>query len=177
MIFSNNMEDSEALSTLALVRRAGIAVVTATKEEDLLVRTAFGTEVYADFYLKTLDLNQFDFLLIPGGKYVNEVIRDDIEIGDAINHFYEKKQLIGAICAAPAFLIKEHILDGKRFTAFPGTERNASESVYEKTLKVVVDSNIITARSAGAVIDFSYEIVKKIKGNDAAKALLEEILY
>ena len=42
IIFSNGMEDNEALSTLSLLRRADMHIDSVTKEDNLFVETAFG---------------------------------------------------------------------------------------------------------------------------------------
>ena len=42
-------------------------------------------------------------------------------------------------------------------------------------MPVIVDENLITARSAAASIDFAYEIIRKLVGNDALLALKRRI--
>lgn len=177
IVFSNNMEDSEALSTLALLRRAGLIVESATLNDDLHVKTAYGIWVHSDHNLLELDLNKYDFLIVPGGSYVSEVIDKDIEIKKTIKTFYDNKKVIAAICAAPRFLGRLGILDDRNFTAFPGSEKDALKGNYKKEQKAVVDGLIITGRSAGAVVEFSYEIVKKMKNENEALKLLTNIIY
>lgn len=41
----------------------------------------------------------------------------------------------------------------------------------------VTDGNFITGRSAAAVIDFAFEIVKKVKGEEFANMIKESIYY
>jgi 4-methyl-5(b-hydroxyethyl)-thiazole monophosphate biosynthesis len=177
MIFSNGMEDNEALSTVALLRRAGIQVDSATMEKNRLVQTSYGQNVIADWSLDHVDFNEYDFLLIPGGRYVASVIDKDVKIKETIMKFYEAKKLIGAICAGPRFLGQLGLLDHLQYTAFPGSEKDAPKGLYMANQKAVTTDQIITARSAGAVIDFVYALVSKLKGEQAAKQLLEQIIY
>lgn len=177
MIFSNHMEDNEALSTLALLRRAGVDVDTVTNNETLLVKTAFGIHVQADYLLSKTDLNNYDFLIIPGGRYVAEIIDDADYIYQLIQGFKDLDRDIYAICAAPRFLGRLGILDGVAYTAFPGSEQDVKKGDYFGDQKVVVTPKIITARSAGAVVDFVYEIVRKNKGEASAKSLIDSIMY
>ena len=177
IIFSNGMEDNEALSTVALLRRAGIQIESATMEKYRMVRTAFGQNVTADWTLSHVDVNEFDFLIIPGGGYVARVIDTDVVIKDTIMKFFEAKKLIGAICAAPQFLGRLGLLDNLEYTAFPGSEKEAPKGHYMGNQKAISTNQIITARSAGAVIDFVYQLVSRIKDEKAAKKLLEQIIY
>ena len=82
-----------------------------------------------------------------------------------------------AICAAPRFLGRLGLLDNLSFTAFPGTEEDAKLGHYMLSEKVVVTPKIITARSAGAVIDFVYQIIKKNQGEGVSKSLINNIMY
>ncbi len=177
MIYSNGMEDSEALSTRALLKRAGIDVITATINKDLKVKTAFDQVVLADLDLKHINALEFDFLIIPGGGYITRVIDEDTWIKKTILDFYNQDKLIGAICAAPRFLGRLGLLDGMDYTAFPGSEKEALNGNYLINQKVVVTPRFITARSAGAIIEFVYSLVSKIKSEKDAKALLENIIY
>lgn len=177
IIFSNGMEDNEALSTVALLRRAGIRVDSATMEKNRFVQTSFEQNVIADWSLDHVDFDDYDFLLIPGGKYVAQVIDKDVHIKNAIMKFYQAKKLIGAICAGPRFLGQLGLLDNLQYTAFPGSEKDAPKGLYMVNQKAVTTEQIITARSAGAVIDFVYALVSKLKDEQAAKRLLEQIIY
>ena len=42
---------------------------------------------------------------------------------------------------------------------------------------VVVDGNLITAKSAAASIDFAYAIIAKLAGNDTLNKVKENIFY
>lgn len=176
IIFSHGMEDNEALSTLALLRRAKIDIDSATFETDLRVKTAYGIWIEADKDLNGLDLSSYDFLIIPGGPYVGKVIAKDTQIKSVVQAFEKKQKLIGAICAGPRFLGQLGILNEKVFTAFPGSEIDAPKGRYLEEERAITDGQIITARSAGTVIDFVYHLVSKIKDETAAKQLLESIL-
>lgn len=177
IIFSNHMEDNEALSTLALLRRAGMDIDTVTNNETLMVETAFGISVQADLLLTHIDVSLYDFLIIPGGRYVAETIDNADYMYQLITDFKNQDKDIYAICAAPRFLGRLGILDGVAYTAFPGSEQDVKNGHYLGEQKVVVTPKIITARSAGAVVDFVYEIVRKNKGEASAKSLIESIMY
>lgn len=177
LILSHHMEDGEALSTRALLIRAGLEVVTITFENTLDIVTAFGLKVKADHFAKDVNYDEFDFLIIPGGGYVARVVDKDTKIKEIAKHFNSKDKLIAAICAGPRFLGQAGLLNGKSYTAYRGSEIDMPKGIYLPSYKAIRDHNIVTARGAGAVYEFAYEIVKYLLGEEKAQALLNSILF
>lgn len=177
LVLSHDVEDVEALATRALLRRAGLDVVTVTFESTLDIRTSFGLTVKADRFAFDVHLDDYDFVIIPGGRYVAQVIDKDQHIQPLVRLFHEQQKLVAAICAGPRFLGRAGLLDGKSFTAFPGSEKDMPKGHYQPDRKTLTDGNIITARGAGVVYDFVYEIVQYLLGTDKADALLAEIRH
>ena len=177
LVLSHDNEDLEAIGTRALLVRAGFDVTSGTYEDTLNLTLAHGTRVEADAHIENLDLNAFDFLIIPGGKYVKNTVDEDTKIKALAKHFHEGGRVLTAICAGPRFLGQAGLLEGKTYTAFTGAEVDMPGATLKRDKKAVRDGNIITARGAGAVYDFAYEITKHFKGEKAADTLLDEILY
>lgn len=177
MIFSNDMEDLEALGTRALLVRSGLTVHAATFEDTLDIKAAYGTRVKADYFIKDINPLDYDFLVIPGGKYVALTIDDNDAIINLTKSFYEHHKMIAAICAGPRFLGRAGLLDKVPFTAYTGSEIDMPKGIYHPELKVLTHEGIITARGAGAVYEFAYEIIKYILGKEKAKHILNQILY
>lgn len=177
IVLSHDNEDLEALGTRALLVRAGFDMTAGTYEDTLNLTLAHGTRVEADAHIENLDLNTYDFLVIPGGKYVKNTVDDDTKIKALVKHFHEGGRLIAAICAGPRFLGQAGIMEGKTYTAFTGAEVDLPDATLKREEKTVRDGNIITARGAGAVYEFAYEITRFYHGDDAADKLLDSILY
>jgi len=177
LVLSHNVEDGEALTTRALLIRAGLNVKTITFQETLEVKTSYGLTVIADTFGDLIDSSDYDFLVIPGGRYVSQIVNNDTKIKGLARKFHDDNKLIAAICAGPRFLGQAKILDGYKFTAYPGSETDMPNGYYQPQLKSLRDRNIITARSAGSVVEFAYEIVSYFLGEDEANSLLKNILY
>ncbi len=177
ILFSNGMEDNEALGTIAYLRRSGVSIESVSLEEGIHVLTQYQQTVHADMNYTNVSLDDYDFLVIPGGGYVKRVIDQDIRINSIIKDFHQEGKLIAAICAGPRFLGRLGLLDGLDYTCFPGSEIDMPKGNYLRLSKVVSTHQIITARSAGAVVEFAAEIVKKIQGFVEAKSLIDNILY
>jgi 4-methyl-5(b-hydroxyethyl)-thiazole monophosphate biosynthesis len=85
-------------------------------------------------------------------------------------------KLTAAICAAPAvFLAPLGLLQGKRFTCYPGKEKEVSGGIWQ-TDKVVVDRNLVTSRGAGTAALFALALIDFLAGKDKAQAVGEAVL-
>ena len=73
-----------------------------------------------------------------------------------------------AICAAPSILGKLHLLNGRNYTCFPGFE--CEEGHYQGKEGVVIDENLITARSMAFSIPFGEAIAEKEVGKETLES-------
>ena len=101
MILANGFEDVEALATLDVLRRSKLNVTLVSVNNTLEVTTQSNIVVKAEKLFNELDINEFDFLIIPGGRAVFQVLDKMNEIDNLINHFANNNKLVCAICAAP----------------------------------------------------------------------------
>ncbi|MFW5913500.1 MAG: DJ-1/PfpI family protein [Bacillota bacterium] len=177
IVLSHDNEDVEALGTRALLVRAGFDMTAGTFEDTLDLKLAYGTRVRADAFIDDLDLDTFDFVVIPGGKYVKNTVDDDTQIKELLKKFDDQGKMIAAICAGPRFLGQIGLLDNKTFTAFRGNEFDMPKGTYRPERKAMRDGTIITGRGAGAIYEFASEITRYYKGDEAARALLENIMH
>ncbi len=177
LLLHHGCEDVEALATRGLLKRSGLDIDTATFEDTLEIKTSFGLRVKSDAFAKDLSSDDYDFLVIPGGPYVARNVDEDTEIKALATDFTEQGKLVAAICAGPRFLGQAGLLDGKTYTAFTGSDKDAPKGHYHPEKKAITDGSLITARGAGAVYEFAYHIVAYLKGDDAADELLESILH
>lgn len=175
IIFHNNMEDAESIATNALLRRAGFKMTSVAKVNKA-VKLAYDHTVLADKTFEEIDPNDYDFLVIPGGYYVADVIEDANWIYDLIKKFNNKQKLIASICAAPMFLGKLNLLEGIEFTVFPSCEAGISGE-YLPEEKVVTRRNIITGRSVGAIFEFVYEIILYLENKEKADNFYKAVYY
>ncbi|MFA6801301.1 MAG: DJ-1/PfpI family protein [Acholeplasmataceae bacterium] len=177
IVFSNDMEDVEALATRALLIRTGYHMDSITFQSSKDIITAFGLHIKADYLKDEINHHNYDFLVIPGGKYVAYNVDKDQMIKSLAKTFNSENKVVCAICAGPRFLGQAELLNNVKFTAFTGSEIDAPLGKYLPKSKVIVDQKIITARGAGAVYEFVYEIVTYFSGKNHADQLLEQILY
>ena len=99
----------------------------------------------------------------------------DKTVNELIIYFITNKKL-AAICAAPSLIGELGLLKGKKYTCYPGFNSEKYEGTYLNQY-YVTDGNLYTARSLAASIEFGLLLVAALKGEQAKKELMEEIVY
>lgn len=169
-LLTDGFEELEAVAPVDLLRRAGVEVVVASMG-DLEVTGRNGIRLTADARFEDLDAGSFDLLLLPGGPGVARM-RADGRAAECAKQFVTSGKPVAAICAAPLILMDAGILEGKRFTAFPGVRAELGGGLDER---VVEDGLLITSRAAGTALDFAFAVVARLCGEEKARAIAAEI--
>lgn len=171
IILENGFEDTEALATYDVLKRGGISLVSASLN-DKIVLTQCGHNIEVNTTLKDLKNpeDEFDFLVIPGGKAVMNILTYSKEIDDLIDGFIRKNKLIASICAAPSLIGKRGYFEGLEYTCFPGCDENIKLGTRGKD-GVIISGNFITATSMYYSVEFGLTIIEKLYGLDARNKL------
>ncbi len=176
ILLADHFEDVEALITIDILRRAKIDIELISIKNDLKLTTQSNVIIIADKLYTDIDINNYDFLIIPGGKAVFETHLNSEITKKVIEHFNNNNQLIATICAAPSILGKYGLLKNKEYVCFPSCEEGI-DGILLQNEKVVVSNNLITSKAAGTTFLFAYEIVKYLRGEEVAKKVLNSVYY
>jgi len=176
VILASGCEEVEAITPIDYLRRAGVEVTVAglgTRE----IVGGHGIEITSDAVLDDIDDEDFDCVVIPGGGDGSKAIAADTTAVAFIKRQATKGRLIAAICAAPAVVLGQAcgLLSGRRFTCYPGLEKQVPEGRFEDA-RVVDDGDLITARAAGCAGEFAVAIVRALQGGIKANELKESVL-
>jgi 4-methyl-5(b-hydroxyethyl)-thiazole monophosphate biosynthesis len=172
LIVADGFQDTEALSTRDVLRRSRIMVDIATINPNLEVTAQTGLVIKANLFLKDAKADDYDFVVIPGGKTgVDNLNRDSLP-EKIIAEFAKKKKLIAAICAGPT-VVKNY--PKVKFTCYPGMEGGVIGGIYVSDRPVVTDSHFITARTLAYSIDFALAIIEYLQGRDQRNAVYKNI--
>jgi len=176
VILANGFEEVEAVTPIDYLRRAGIEVVVAGLGGREIVG-GHGMEFTADAVLDDIDTDDFDCVVVPGGGGGSKAIAADQTAVKLIQRQAGKGRLVAAICAAPALVLGQAcgILDGRRFTCYPGMENLVPTGRFEGS-RVVVEGNIITARAAGCAGEFAVSIIHALVGEAKAAEVAASVL-
>jgi 4-methyl-5(b-hydroxyethyl)-thiazole monophosphate biosynthesis len=165
VVLFKDFEEIEAVTSVDILRRAGIEVTMAAVGDTELVIGAHGIGVVANGPLKAFAEADFDALLIPGGAGVFP-LRKDEKLQQLIMSFSRGQKLIAAICAAPILLEDMKLLKGRKYTAHQCTHGELSELPQKKP--VVEDGNLITAHGPRAAIEFALAVAGRLHGKSVA---------
>ena len=173
VFFAEGFEEIEALAPVDVLRRGGIEVKT-VGVTGKTVTGAHGIAVSTDMTVDQITLEGLEGIVLPGGMPGTLNLEANERLCELVHHADLKQLLIGAICAAPSVLGHLGVLNGKRATCFPGFEKElAGATVCDG--QVVCDGNIITAKGAGAALDFAFALLcfltDKQTADDMSKAM------
>ncbi len=171
IVLENGFEDNEALTTYDVLKRAGINIDSCSIYNNEII-TQSGHEIKSKYLYKDIKncLDKYDFLVLPGGRAVMQVLDKANEINDLVDYFYTNNKLICAICAAPLLIGKRGYFKDLKYTCFPGCDKTII-SGKKGSDGVVYDGNFITATSMYYTIDFALKIVEVVLGKDKAKTV------
>ncbi len=172
-VMSDGFEELEAVGTIALLRRAGITVdVCALHGDQACGRFQICISDLMPF--EDADKTDYDALFLPGGPHY-ATLQADETVKQTIMTFAKQNKLICAICAAPTILGKMGLLKDKHYTCF--TSMNEDFGGTYVNAYTAQDGNIITGRSAAAVIDFAFVIIESLLGKEKADEVKKSIYY
>ena len=175
VILGAGFEEAEAIIPCDLLRRAGLDVKFAGIGA-LSVTGSHGITVTADCIVEDTDLTRADMIVLPGGLGGVTSIRKSRETIQAVRQMYNEGKYVAAICAAPTVLASLGITDGKRAVCYPGMEAEMGSARMQPG-SAVTDGTVITGRSAGTAFDFALELIRVLRGEDAAQKVASGIVY
>lgn len=177
IVYTQGTEDIESTAVLDILKRGGVDVVTASVNADgsRLVNLAHGTTVLCQQNIEDVSDN-FDLIVVPGGPGTKTYSGCN-KLIDMLKAQKEKKGLIGAICAAPGFILYSCgiLKNTEKASTYPGCECGAKFS--DKPVSVNSEENIITGRGPNYAIPFALELLKALEGEAKAKEVADGILY
>lgn len=157
-------EEIEAVTIIDLLRRAGINVVSASLDGQL-IRASHGTHLLADTNLDDALQQDFDMVVLPGGQPGTDNLNSDPRISELLKKMANSGKFTAAICAAPSVLAKAGLLNGKQATGYPGVLENMQlQDVILKDQAVVRDGLVLTSRGPGTAMDFALELIETLVG-------------
>lgn len=175
LLLADGFEESEAIITIDLLRRSKIQIDLVSVMTQKEVISAHKLLIKTDFLLSQIHYQDYDFLVLPGGEAVFNVLKDLLVVEEIIRFFMLKQRLVAAICAAPILLGQYQFLKGKKYVCFKGCEQSEFAGFFQKDANVVKDQNLITAKSMYYTIDFALTIIETLLGQKHAVEVKKQI--
>ncbi|HER33853.1 MAG: DJ-1/PfpI family protein [Halothiobacillaceae bacterium] len=172
ILLAPGFEDLEAISTIDILRRAGVEVQVLSLHGHKVTGSR-GTTVMTDSNLGLFDeFVEFDAIVLPGGQPGADNLAADPRVLERLRKQSAAGRWIAAVCAAPKVLAVADLLKGRRITHFPGAlDEEQSRGVEIRDEAVVVDGNLVTGRGPGVAIDFALALVEQLEGRETREAV------
>lgn len=169
-------EELEAVTIIDVLRRGGMNVLAAGTHSGT-IKASRGVQLVADILLQdAIKTDEYDLLVIPGGMEGTRTLLDNAPFMAFVQRLADKQRWIAAICAAPLILAKAGLLDGRRFTAYPGV---VNASTYKNSTctgaAIERDGHILTSRGPGTALDFALYLLETVVGAEQ-RTLVEKQL-
>jgi 4-methyl-5(b-hydroxyethyl)-thiazole monophosphate biosynthesis len=178
IFLANGFEETEALTTVDILRRGNVDVKTVSIHFDKYVTGSHKISVIADMSYGEFKENVIldgtdsdDVIIFPGGMPGTKRLAENSEIINFMRLHYAEGGTVAAICAAPGLVVSQlPSLEGKKFTCFDGYEDApiARGGIFEKK-PAVSDGNLITGRGAGFSVQFALAVLEHLKGKETAE--------
>ncbi|MEI2266555.1 protein deglycase YajL [Erwinia sp. CGal63] len=173
-------EETEAVTTIDLLVRAGIAVTTASVTDDCgkEIVCSRGVRLLTDATLVEVADNDFDAIVLPGGLKGAEAFRDSPLLVETVRQFHQSGRIVAAICAAAGTVLVPHnLFPVGNMTGFPGLKETIPENQWMDK-RVVWDRrvNLLTSQAPGTSIDFALKLIDLLVGKEKAHEVAQQLV-
>lgn len=171
-------EELEAVTIIDLLVRAGVKVVTASLDEELVINASRGVQLIAQQTLSEVLGQKFDMVVLPGGLPGADYLNADPRIKQLLQDTVAHGGVSAAICAAPKVLVTASLLDNKNATSYPGViDVNPAPGMNYVDDPVIEDGQIITSRGPGTAMAFALTLIERLKGPEVRAEVAKGLLY
>ncbi|MBW8781388.1 MAG: type 1 glutamine amidotransferase [Verrucomicrobia bacterium] len=166
ILVADGFEDSELRSPRAALDEHGATTVIVSPNTDSVkgwTGEGFGESIPVDCELGTVDSEDFDALLLPGGVLNPDKLRLHPEAVEFVRGFFEDGKPVAAICHGPQLLIEADVVTDRRMTSYPSVRRdllNAGADWVDEP--VVVDQGLVTSRTPADLPEFNRKMIEEI---------------
>jgi protease I len=122
-----------------------------------------GKAFAVDLLLSAADPKEFDALVLPGGVFNPDTLRQDPDALKFVKSFFEEGKPVAAICHGPWTLIDAGVVKGRTLTSYPSLRSdllNAGAKWLDQ--EVVVDQGLVTSRKPADLPAFNRKLVEEI---------------
>jgi protease I len=161
----SGFRDEELVVPREKLRKAGVEITIAGLIMDESIGM-LGAKVKPDILLKDTNIDEYDALVLPGGKGSREYLIDNAEVLAYVKAAYEREKIVAAICSSCMIPAKAGILKGRTATCFTRPEDieflKKSGAHYPGT-GIAQDGNVITATGPTDSEKFADTIIEALK--------------
>ncbi|MCG3200778.1 MAG: putative cysteine protease YraA [Gammaproteobacteria bacterium] len=162
VLTADQFEDSELLVPYEGLRQEGLDVDIVAAAAGR-IRGKHGHEVDAGVAADDVNPDDYDLLIIPGGRAPEELCRHPAA-ARIIDAFFTRHKPVAAICHGPLLLAQPHMIAGRTVTGHRSlADRLRAAGAHYEDRDVVVDGNLITSRVPADLPVFMREVINLVR--------------
>lgn len=151
ILAENDFEDLELFYPYHRLKEEGIEVKVASSQKEL--KGKHGYPLKADMHYDDANPDEFDVLVIPGGKSP-ERVRLQSKAVEITKHFFAKGKPVAIICHGVQVLISAGVVKGRKIACWYGVKDDLIAAGGEFVDGVAVDGNLVSARHPGDLAEW-----------------------
>jgi len=162
ILTADDFEDLECFYPIYRLKEEGFEVKVASPEKKEITGK-HGYKLVADMSIDEVKPEEYDVLILPGGRAPEKVRLVDNALKIA-KHFFEENKPVAAICHGIQTLISANLVSGKTATCWKGIRDDLiSAGATYQDREVVVDGNLVTSRQPSDLPKFMKGLLSLIK--------------
>jgi protease I len=173
ILATDGFEQSELEKPREALIKAGARTLVVSPEEEEITgwdTDDWGDPVDVDQQLSSVNPDDFDALLLPGGVQNPDTLRTLPEAVQFVRAFFEAGKPVAAICHGPQLLIEAGVVKNRKVTSFPSIKtdlQNAGATWVDEV--VVVDRGLVTSRKPADIPRFNEKMIEEFAEGRHAK--------
>ena len=160
ILAENDFEDLELFYPYYRLKEEGMEVTVASSQNEL--RGKRGYTIHSDIRYDDVISEEFDILVIPGGKSP-EKVRLQSKAVEIVKHFFAEQKPVAIICHGVQVLISAGVVRGRKIACWYGVKDDLIAAGGEFVDGVAVDGNIVSARHPGDLAEWMREFLKLLR--------------
>ncbi len=160
ILAENDFEDLELFYPYHRLKEEGIEVRVASSQKEL--RGKHGYPLKVDMHYEDVNSQEFDILIIPGGKSPERVRLQDRAV-EITRHFFAESKPVAIICHGVQVLISAGVVKGRRIACWYGVKDDLIAAGGEFVDGVSVDENLVSARHPGDLAEWMKRFISLLK--------------
>ncbi len=188
VLLAEGFEEMEVVLPIDLLRRAGINVDIISMNDSLLVRGSRNIVLEANLLADNitdeyLTQHQIHAVYCPGGMEGSKNLAKHAFTKKVLQKVLEDGGFVASICAACIIVLGSlGLIQGKRFTCYPGMEKlkqhaHEFDASLHTTDEVVHDGNIITSQGPGTAHLLACKLIELLVDKATSEKVRTEALF
>lgn len=168
ILATDGFEQSELLSPQSALLKAGADIEVVSIKEGQITgwnKDNWGEKVTVDKLASDANAADYDALLLPGGLFNPDSLRQNIDAKAFVDGFFgaKRNKPVAAICHAPWLLAEINKLRDKKVTSFPSIKSDLiNAGAHWVDQEVCVDNGLVTSRSPEDLDAFNAKFIEEI---------------